>query len=182
MMKSMREELNGQRVLELGAGCGMTGMAAAQCGAVVTSTDLPDSLPNLQRNLSLNSFFNGTVRELDWNFPSSLCEPSQYDIIIGCECVYHEPIVEPLVRTVDYHLKPGGVAYFVSAKHRHCFLHFFHLMLSLGYTITTTALEAPSSEEAGFTPSEDLTVGWFCEPEFESDKSSLICVRCQKPM
>lgn len=103
-----------------------------------------------------------------------------YDCIIASEVVYHEPLVEPLVRTIDKFLKPGGAAYLVSAKHRHCYLHFFHLMLSLGYTISTSVLAPPPKSNAYFTPCEELTVGWFCEGQYDSDLENLILVQCLK--
>lgn len=44
----MLGELAGKRALELGAGTGIVGIAAACCGAHVLLTDLPEALPQLQ--------------------------------------------------------------------------------------------------------------------------------------
>ena len=101
-------------------------------------------------------------------------------MILASEVVYHEPLVIPLVKTIDALLKPGGSVYLVSAKHRHCYLHFFHLMLSLEYTISTSDLNPPIESSASFTPCEELTVGWFCEGQFDSDLENLIIVHCIK--
>jgi ribosomal protein L11 methylase PrmA len=44
----------GQRVLELGAGCGLVGMLAATLGASVTVTDMADVVTHLQANIERN--------------------------------------------------------------------------------------------------------------------------------
>ncbi|CAM9636168.1 unnamed protein product [Scytosiphon promiscuus] len=49
-----RRKLEGKRVLELGAGCGLAGMYFALQGADVTFTDLIEVVPLLQRNVTMN--------------------------------------------------------------------------------------------------------------------------------
>ncbi|CBJ48314.1 conserved unknown protein [Ectocarpus siliculosus] len=49
-----RRRLEGKRVLELGAGCGLAGMYFALQGAHVTFTDLIEVVPLLQRNVTMN--------------------------------------------------------------------------------------------------------------------------------
>jgi predicted nicotinamide N-methyase len=44
-------ELQGKRVLELGAGIGLVGLALAHAGASVICTDLPQVIPVLQHNI-----------------------------------------------------------------------------------------------------------------------------------
>ena len=157
-------------------------MAALSCGADATFTDLPHAIPHLKHNLELNGWTNCDVKPLDWFMPESLCEKELFEIIIGCEVVYHEPLTEPLVNTIDYHLRHGGTVYLIGARHRHCYLFLFHLLLSRGYTISlTTLLQAPNEEQANFTPAQELTVAWFSEQEFESDKNNTILVCFQKP-
>ncbi|CAB1102005.1 unnamed protein product [Ectocarpus sp. CCAP 1310/34] len=49
-----RRRLEGKRVLELGAGCGLAGMYFALQGAHVTFTDLIEVVPLLHRNVTMN--------------------------------------------------------------------------------------------------------------------------------
>ena len=47
------QPLAGQRVIEIGAGVGLAGLTAAQLGAQVVLTDLPDVLPGLHCNIEV---------------------------------------------------------------------------------------------------------------------------------
>eukprot|EP00752_Nemacystus_decipiens_P016329 g14604.t1 len=118
-----RRKLEGKRVLELGAGCGLAGMFFALQGAHVTFTDLIEVVPLLQRNVTMNlggqavehartSHCNASdkegkasaaatcpkakVLEYDWGKPLDGLSPP-YDYVIACDCVYVERLVESLV-------------------------------------------------------------------------------------
>jgi len=93
------------RVLELGAGTGLVGMAAALVDrsgeTTVTLTDLPENLPLLHSNVRLNSLHNvATVEALDWTqpLPPSLTGP--WDVVVAADCVYWEYLFEPLIDTL----------------------------------------------------------------------------------
>ena len=59
--------VEGKAVLELGAGTGLTGIAAAMLGASeVLLTDLPYVMENLRQNIASNSVSNAEAAELDW--------------------------------------------------------------------------------------------------------------------
>ena len=97
----------GKRVIELGAGCGLTGITAGILGAKhVDLTDQDAILPLLHRNVILNeSIASGTlfnVAQLDWGdktLPGYIHSP--YDIIICCDCIYNEMVNPLLVDTLN---------------------------------------------------------------------------------
>lgn len=181
MLLSMSSEFEGKKLLELGSGCGLTSMAALSCNLNATFTDIGSALSHLHNNLELNGWTNCKLQPLDWFQPDKLCEKGSYEVILGCEVVYHEPLTQPLVNTIDYHLAPGGLVYLISAQHRHCYLYMFHLLLTLGYTVKyTRKLEPPNADQASFTPAQELTVAWFSEGEFEHDMNNIILICFQK--
>eukprot|EP00743_Colponemidia_sp_Colp-15_P012594 GILK01014388.1.p1 GENE.GILK01014388.1~~GILK01014388.1.p1 ORF type:complete len:337 (-),score=38.66 GILK01014388.1:55-1017(-) len=103
----------GRRVIELGAGTGLTGLSAALLGANVTLTDLPDVITNLQENIKLNQECIqqklGTVEAvaLDWfvalqrgvdGLDKRLQEP--FDVALAADVIWVEELIEPFVATL----------------------------------------------------------------------------------
>ncbi|KAF8474214.1 putative methyltransferase-domain-containing protein, partial [Kalaharituber pfeilii] len=87
----------GQRALELGSGTGLAGIAcAAVMAAKVTLTDLPEIVPNLQRNVDINSprlnmMGSGSmdVQVLDWTDPPIPSgEEDKYPLILAADPLY----------------------------------------------------------------------------------------------
>ena len=83
---------SGQRVLELGSGCGWLGMRVGRkfpSWTVVTSErGSMGALRCLNHNLGLNTIANVSSIELDWSDLSSDVKSRGWDFIIGCELVY----------------------------------------------------------------------------------------------
>ena len=169
-------------MLDLGSGLGLSGMCASNSKAnLVTLTDYGDSYNHLNFNIELNNLSEKcNVRELDWNNPGMMDGMNSYDVILAIECIYHEPIVEPLVKTINYFLKPGGIVYLAGARHRHCYFYFIHLILSLGFSISTEELKCPDKTVGKYSNSAELTVGWFSEGDFEYEKNNIILLKCIK--
>jgi predicted nicotinamide N-methyase len=82
--------VNGKRILELGSGTGIVGLAAFQSGAShVLLTDIPQIIPLLQQNASRVTLETQhvNVRVLDWyHFDPNDIPP--VDIILGADIVY----------------------------------------------------------------------------------------------
>nr|AFK43541.1 unknown [Lotus japonicus] len=103
-------KLKGKRVIELGAGCGVSGFGMALLGCDVVVTDQKEVLPLLQRNVERNvsrvmqkspeSFGSIKVSELQWGDDSHIkAVDPPFDYIIGTDVVYVEHLLEPLLQT-----------------------------------------------------------------------------------
>ncbi|KAI3785288.1 hypothetical protein L1987_44404 [Smallanthus sonchifolius] len=104
------------RILELGSGTGVVGIAAsAILGADVTLTDLPHVLPNLVFNADAISTVVAPrggqvhVAALSWGKIEEMETIGRdYDLIIGSDVVYHDHLYDPLIQTLKYLLLGGG--------------------------------------------------------------------------
>lgn len=113
------ELVRGKRVVELGAGPGLVGLAAAALGASeVVLTDLSGTMPLLQRNVELNAELCPQTRavELRWGAREGPgAELAGFDVVIGCELIYrlgaevYEALVESMVKLAG----SDGVCLFV---------------------------------------------------------------------
>jgi len=103
----------GLRVLELGCGVGLVGIAAARAGGLVTMTDYePDALEFARLNVVENlrgENLHGRVRveALDWRVPY---RGERYPLVMGSDIIYDRILFEPLLRLLDECLAPGGRA------------------------------------------------------------------------
>ncbi|MFH1152259.1 MAG: methyltransferase [Pseudomonadota bacterium] len=96
----------GVRLLEIGAGMGVTGIYAAKLGHRITITEYnTDALAFARANAALNNIPNPDIRELDWNLPMI---EGQFDYIIGSEIVFKEQDIMGLFLLFKRYLKPDG--------------------------------------------------------------------------
>ncbi len=95
--------LAGKRVLELGAGTGLAGLAAAVLGAQTVITDLPYCLDSIRANAAATGVVppgSVTVRELDWLKPA-FAEGETYDLVLGADIVWLDHLVAPLCQLFE---------------------------------------------------------------------------------
>lgn len=87
-----------RRVLELGAGIGLAGLAAAAAGARVVVTDRePAALALAKRNAARNRL-DIDVRCLDWNAADARERAGgEFDLIVAGDVLYDEDHLEPLL-------------------------------------------------------------------------------------
>ena len=106
--------IQGQKILEIGAGIGIVGIYAALCGHDVAITDInEDALLFARATALLNGATNAKVCKLDW---TDLTHIERYDMIIGSEVIYDRRSYPLLVDFLNRTLKPGGMVFL--AKHQ----------------------------------------------------------------
>ncbi len=100
---------DGQRCLELGAGCGLPGLVAASAGfEVVVSDYYPEALEFVELNAWRNELENVHTRLIDWRaFPNDL---PQFDLVIGGDVLYETKFAELIAEGIKRTLAPTGEA------------------------------------------------------------------------
>lgn len=113
-------DLRNKRVLELGCGLGLAGIAAAKVGANIVFSDYEqDALDfaryNAKRNLPEEiANYHTRFINLDWRRvdAESLAPPEKFDMILAADVVYERRNFFPLMDVLQRHLEPTGVAVF----------------------------------------------------------------------
>ena len=92
-------------VLELGAGCGLAGLAAWLAGAkAVCVTDLEENLPRLREVVALNHATHAvSVTSLDWTSPTlpPAIAATRWHAVLAADCVFWPALFEPLLATLS---------------------------------------------------------------------------------
>ncbi|KAL9596879.1 MAG: hypothetical protein Q9219_005505 [cf. Caloplaca sp. 3 TL-2023] len=137
------------RVIELGAGTGLLGLAIAGLFDVqVHLTDLPAIVPNLRINIAANARGNASVGELDWsNLPTCPSEEHQkFDMVVAADPLYSPEHPAWLVAAVRHVLRNNVTARLViGLPLREAYVpeveDFKKRLRSLGMKIETEGLE-----------------------------------------
>jgi len=109
-----KDWLKGEKIIELGCGLGLAGIAAAIQGAKVLCTDYEESaLEFTQKNFALNLNHKPEVQLLDWRHNTHY---RKYDIIIAADVIYEERFYKPLFKTLKGLLSKGGLALITEPK------------------------------------------------------------------
>jgi predicted nicotinamide N-methyase len=105
----------GTRLLELGCGSGLVGIAALACGLDVTFSDyVPLAVKLALENAARNGFGNAKGLVLDWRSPTDALD-QPFALIVAADVTYDRANIDPLLDTVDRILVPNGHAWFGDA-------------------------------------------------------------------
>lgn len=145
------------RVMELGTGCGIVGIALAQMlpRCSVYLTDLEEARDIVSRNLSIAKPAAGSAARfevLDWDEgPGDSACHRPYDLIVASDCTYNADSMPALVRTLQTLTEfSSKAAVVVALKRRHESEEAFFALM----------------EDAGFERHGDTTGGRpSCQPE-----------------
>ncbi len=97
------------KILEIGAGMGITGLFLGVLGCDVTITDYDeDALELIRMNAKHNGLNNVSVRRLDWNNPDL---KESFNIICGSELIYNEAAIHPIIRLFKTYLRSKGTIF-----------------------------------------------------------------------
>jgi predicted nicotinamide N-methyase len=92
-----RRALEGRRVLELGAGLGLPGLAAALGGARVTLSDwAPEAMVAARDNAARNAVALDAL-VVDWRAPDALVARGPWDLVLLADVLYEARNVAPLL-------------------------------------------------------------------------------------
>jgi predicted nicotinamide N-methyase len=106
--------VQGQKVLEIGAGMGIVGVYAALSGHDVTISDISeDALLFSRAHTLMNGCPQVPVVALDWRLPYT---DRPFEIIIGSEVVYDRRTYDILIAFLDQALAPGGTIFLAKNK------------------------------------------------------------------
>ena len=103
-----QDDMEGKRILELGAGTGLVGIIAAKLGAKVTMTDGSEAV--IER-LPHNAGCNKEVIEakvLWWGEDDDLLD-RDWDLVIGADITYDDEVCASLAETYSSVVRRGGI-------------------------------------------------------------------------
>jgi predicted nicotinamide N-methyase len=105
---SVASYIRNKRLLELGAGCGLTSLVASVLGATVFATEQDTCMPYLKFNLSLNPDIIVTAKKLHW---INDYDGEKFDVILGCDITYDVKMIKAIFLTISQCLHSEGSAF-----------------------------------------------------------------------
>jgi predicted nicotinamide N-methyase len=145
-------ELAGKRILELGAGTGLPGIVAASRGARVVQTDRQQLVLHIcKQNAQRNGVTTIEHRTGDW---TAWDDGERYDVILGSDILYAEPVHPDLRRIFDTNLAPNGTL-LIADPFRETSMKLLETMETEGWRVTmdkwTVGLVPPPRPVGVFT-------------------------------
>jgi len=137
--------VKGQRVLELGAGLGVSGLVASRFGHNVLITDYEDEVLDFPRvSAQVNQCNTCLFHTLDWLNPPDL---GKFDVIIGSEILFHQKFFDPLLDIFSRFLAQNGVVYMAHDSRRQSLAPFLSLCEGV-FSIGVKKMEMKGGSEA----------------------------------
>lgn len=125
----------GARVLELGCGSGLVGIAALACGLDVTFSDyIPFAVRLALENAARNGFPNAAGIILNWK-AAARRRDERFPLVLAADVTYDRANLEPLLDVLDKLLAPDGEAWFGDAG-RSPAEEFFRRALDRGWQVS----------------------------------------------
>jgi predicted nicotinamide N-methyase len=144
LMLTTPPEQEGQTLLELGAGLGAPGLAAALAGYRVTLSDYEPRILDFQRvSVAANSLKGVECRQMDWLAPPAL---PRFDTIIGAEILFKESFFAPILNTLRTLLAENGLVYLAHDARRKSLPEFL-LLAEKEYEIAVSARKMRSGDK-----------------------------------
>ncbi len=120
-----QKDVAGRELLELGAGLGAPGLAAAANGYRVTLSDYEDIILDFQRvSAAASGLSDISFVHLDWLKPVPL---GPFDVLAGAEILFRESFFEPLLHLFTTLLKPEGTIFLAHDSSRQSLPRFLDL-------------------------------------------------------
>ena len=154
--------VNGQRVLELGAGTGFLSILCAKhlaAAHVIASDGSDDVVNNLPDNIFLNGLQDsGTISPMDlkWGHALTGTEEQEWnggrniDLVIGADITYDPSVIPALVGTLEELVASSSMANIVIAateRNRATFEAFQHACQNTGFTIHQVDFPVPKRRD-----------------------------------
>ena len=145
--------LAGMRMLDLGCGLGLAGIAAGRCGAEVWLCDYdPRAVQFAALNWVANADGMPRAVVMDWREPAF---DAVFDRILAADIVYEKRFYAPVIRAFDRLLKPGGEVW-LGEPNRPFSAAFFEALHRAGY-----AFQRTEQVVAFPNPAKPTTVGLY---------------------
>ncbi len=135
------QDLDGARVLELGAGLALPSLVAAARGARVTVTDWYRPALDFTRENARTAGVTADTALVDWRDPPpSLCEPPGFDLVIAADVLYEPRNAAPLAALVPRVCAPSG-SVVIADPRRPDARAFLDTMAATGWRVRTDTIE-----------------------------------------
>jgi predicted nicotinamide N-methyase len=135
----------GTRVLELGCGLGLVGIAALAAGYRVSMTDYDaNAITTAKMNAALNGFPDAQAFVMDWRSPPE----SSYPVIIGCDVTYESRNHAPILDLMDRMLDPHGFCWIADGG-RNAAPEFVELARNRGFLVSIRDHAGEETSQAG---------------------------------